>query len=86
MFSVLEKSKSQTEDKKIGKDNRLIIDVSIIIPTYNRLWSLPKAIRSCYDTLLNIEVIVIDDGSTDDTWSWLSQQKNVIIIRQDNMG
>ncbi|MFI5163599.1 MAG: glycosyltransferase, partial [Sphingobacteriales bacterium] len=34
-----------------------MIDVSIIIPTYNRLWSLPKAIDSCKDTLLNIEII-----------------------------
>jgi len=64
----------------------LIIDVSIIIPTYNRQWSLPEAIQSCYNTSLNIEVIVIDDGSTDDTWAWLSQQVNVISIRQDNMG
>jgi glycosyltransferase involved in cell wall biosynthesis len=22
-------------------------DLSIIIPTYNRLWSLPKAVQSC---------------------------------------
>lgn len=64
----------------------MIIDVSIIIPTYNRQWSLPEAIQSCYNTSLNIEVIVIDDGSTDDTWAWLSQQVNVISIRQDNMG
>lgn len=64
----------------------MIKDVSIIIPTYNRLWSLPKAVGSCFDTSLNIEVIVIDDGSTDDTWVWLSKQPNVISIRQDNMG
>ncbi|MFI5140683.1 MAG: glycosyltransferase family 2 protein [Sphingobacteriales bacterium] len=63
-----------------------MVDVSIIIPTYNRLWSLPKAVSSCFDTSLNIEVIVIDDGSTDDTWSWLSQQTKVISICQDNLG
>jgi glycosyltransferase involved in cell wall biosynthesis len=62
------------------------IDVSIIIPTYNRLWSLPKAVNSCYDPSLNIEVIVIDDGSTDGTWEWLSQQENIVSRRQDNMG
>jgi len=64
----------------------LIIDVSIIIPTYNRLWSLPKAVNSCYDTSLNIELIVIDDGSTDGTWEWLARQENIVTIRQDNMG
>lgn len=62
------------------------MDVSIIIPTYNRLWSLPKAIQSCREGSLNIEIIVVDDGSTDGTWDWLSQQENIIALRQDNMG
>ncbi len=62
------------------------MDISIIIPTYNRLWSLPKAVGSCFDPAIKIEVIVIDDGSTDGTWDWLAQQDNIIAIRQDNMG
>jgi glycosyltransferase involved in cell wall biosynthesis len=62
------------------------MDVSIIIPAYNRLWSLPRAVSSCYDPSLNIEVIVIDDGSTDGTWQWLSQQENIVAVRQDNAG
>jgi glycosyltransferase involved in cell wall biosynthesis len=61
-------------------------DVSIIIPTYNRLWSLPKAIDSCKDTLLNIEIIVIDDGSTDGTAEWLAQQPKLTVITQYNQG
>lgn len=62
------------------------MDVSIIIPTYNRLWSLPKAVESCRDSELRVEIIVIDDGSTDDTWNWLQQQSDVISIRQENVG
>lgn len=62
------------------------MDVSIIIPTYNRLWSLPKAVDSCRDTTLKTEIIVIDDGSTDGTWDWLREQKDVVSIRQDNAG
>ena len=63
-----------------------MIDVSIIIPTYNRLWSLPKAVDSCRDTLLNIELVVIDDGSTDGTAEWLAQQQGLTVISQVNRG
>jgi len=63
-----------------------MIDVSIIIPTYNRLWSLPKAIDSCRDTRLNIEIIVVNDGSTDGTDAWLEQQPGIIVISQTNQG
>lgn len=42
--------------------------VSIIIPTHNRQSLLPEAIASCLaQTYTNIEILVIDDGSTDST-------------------
>lgn len=63
-----------------------MVDVTVIIPTYNRLWSLPKAVKSCFDTSLTVQVIVVDDGSTDGTWEWLSGTKNIIAIRQENRG
>jgi glycosyltransferase involved in cell wall biosynthesis len=62
------------------------MDVSIIIPAYNRLWSLPKAVESCRDASLNIEIIVVDDGSSDGTADWLAEQKDVVTIRQENLG
>lgn len=62
-------------------------DISIIIPSYNRLWSLPRAIESCLQNKCKIEIIVIDDASTDGTSEWLANQKNIKVIRQPyNLG
>lgn len=42
--------------------------VSVIIPAYNRAACLQRAIKSVLEqTYLDVEVILIDDGSTDDT-------------------
>ena len=62
------------------------MDVSVIIPTYNRLWCLAKAVESCRNTQCQTEVIVIDDGSADGTWEWLQTQTDIISLRQDNWG
>jgi glycosyltransferase involved in cell wall biosynthesis len=63
-----------------------MIDLSIIIPTYNRLWSLPQAIESCRTTGCTVEIIVVDDGSTDGTSTWLQQQSGIVAIRTENWG
>lgn len=42
--------------------------ISVVIPTFNRAQFILKAIKSVFDqTLLPLEVIVIDDGSDDQT-------------------
>jgi len=46
--------------------------VSVIIPTYNRSSLVKVAVQSVLaQTFNDVEIIVIDDGSTDDTLSVL---------------
>lgn len=49
--------------------------VSVIIPTYNRAKSLARALDSVFaQKEVLFEVIVVDDGSTDDTKALIEQQ------------
>lgn len=56
-------------------------DISVIIPAKDRLWSLPKAVESCRSSHLKIEIIVIDDGSTDGTAEWLQGQPDIVRLQ-----
>ena len=47
--------------------------VSIIIPTYNCLEYLPRAIQSIQSQGVNeLEILIIDDNSKDNTWAYLT--------------
>lgn len=61
--------------------------VSIILPTYNRANLLPRAIESILSQdYQNFEIILVDDGSTDDTSNILSNlnHNRIIPIRIDH--
>jgi GT2 family glycosyltransferase len=62
--------------------------VSVIIPTFNRAWSLKTAIDSVLaQTHDQIEIIVIDDGSTDTTPDLLAGYGHQIqVLTQKNSG
>ncbi|HEY6350696.1 MAG TPA: glycosyltransferase family A protein [Candidatus Angelobacter sp.] len=62
--------------------------VSVVIPTYNRAYILQDAINSALEQRsANTEVIVVDDGSTDDTAALVAGYKErVIYLRQTNQG
>ncbi|MBD2528606.1 glycosyltransferase family 2 protein [Nostoc flagelliforme FACHB-838] len=64
--------------------------VSVIIPAYNTEAYIAKAIESALkQTLTDIEVIVVDDGSTDKTIevaNSFTDQRLKVIINQQNLG
>ena len=62
-------------------------DISVIIPAFNRAHTLPKALDSVLSqTLKPREIIVVDDGSTDETNAVLADYPGLCIISQDNRG
>jgi len=61
-------------------------DISVIIPARDRLWSLPKAVSSCRSSRLDIQIIVIDDSSTDGTSEWLQQQSDITALKGEGWG
>jgi len=64
--------------------------VSVVIPAYNSAHFLPKAIASVRaQQWPGLELIVVDDGSTDDTEAVvreLSRGEDVRFLRQENAG
>jgi poly-beta-1,6 N-acetyl-D-glucosamine synthase len=61
--------------------------ISLIVPAYNEAIT----IRSCVESLQalnypNYEVVVVDDGSTDNTLEEVSHNKGIKIIHQENQG
>jgi hypothetical protein len=61
-------------------------DVTVIIPSKNRLWSLPKAVASCRSARLRVQILVIDDSSSDGTAEWLAGQPDVEGVAGDGWG
>lgn len=82
---------NNNEINKIKKDNIFILEclgnfqknpeesklVSIIMPTYNRAFIIDQAIKSVLNqTYSNWELIIIDDGSTDNTHDIVKKYMN----------
>lgn len=62
--------------------------VSVVIPTYNRVETIGRALKSVsQQTIQPFEVIVVDDGSDDDTGDLIKlHYPNVRYLSQNNQG
>ena len=67
-------------------------DISVVMPAYNAMSFIADAVNSVLkQSLFNLELIVVDDCSTDDTWKIISRIAEVdsrlkIIKLEDNSG
>lgn len=65
--------------------------ISVIICTYNGAHYIEKAIKSVINqTYSNFEIIIVDDGSTDETvslvFNFTQTYKNIFLYRKENEG
>ena len=67
--------------------------LSIVVPTYNRRARLERVLRGLERQTVSpdlFEVVIIDDGSTDDTKPWLEANRArayaVTVVTQQNAG
>jgi len=83
---------SQAKACGSGKAGMNSPTVSVIIPTYNRAALLPRAVRSVIaQSFTDWELIIVDDGSTDDTRPVLSGftsrlGSRLVVIHHANAG
>jgi len=66
----------------------MISNLSVIIPSYNRAKWLPRSLLSVRKQTLSVnEIIVVDDGSTDETETLIkSDYPDIVYLRQNNKG
>src|ERR1700689_1501816 len=62
--------------------------VSVIIPVHNGASTIGRALKSVFDqTFTDYEIVICDDGSTDDTPSVLAKHGDKLrVVRQANRG
>lgn len=66
----------------------MTVNISVIIPSYNHTQFVSKAVESVLSQTLSAhEIIVVDDGSKDNTEEVLAAYKDrIIYIKQENQG
>ena len=83
--------KQQSEIKLVNKMEKETALISIIVPVYNVGKWLERCIKSLVDqTYQTLEIILIDDGSTDNSSmicnKWAQKDRRITVVHQDHMG
>ena len=61
--------------------------ISVVIPAYNSHRTILDCVQACQrQTLAPLEIIVVDDGSSDGPYPQISGLDGVSVLRQQNMG
>ncbi len=67
--------------------------LAVVIPTHNRRAILERTLAAlAVQSERDFRIVVVDDGSTDDTWEWLerraaeSARPQLVVRRQENRG
>ena len=69
--------------KKLFTKKEFIMDVSLVILNYNLSQFVSRAIRSCLAQIIfrkSIEIIVVDDNSSDDSLKIINEFKNDVKV------
>lgn len=63
------------------------IKVAAVVVTYNRLEFLKDCVDALkHQTYKNMDIVIVNNGSTDGTSEWLSTNTNIVVINQENCG
>ena len=69
------------------EENPAVPLVSVVVPCYNQAHFLPEAIESVLgQTHPRTEIVIVNDGSPDDTCQVVSRYPGVRYVRQENQG
>ena len=60
--------------------------ISFIIPSYNNLRHLKNSYTSIKKHAPQAEIVLLDDGSTDNTWEWIQQQDCIKYRSEERVG
>ena len=88
MLIIIPLSIYRTAKDRTDKESKYFPSVSIIVPTYNEEKVIGRTLDSILNTEYpNMEIIIINDGSVDDTLEIISKYQNAVkIISQSQRG